>query len=103
MLINLIYLIQEFNEKSPKCFENVFLKEVASGKSINKEILKLLPVEKLPLKNCDTCILTYFENFNTLYVAKVFESDNIKILHEIASNTGYYFKIVFLLSVNIYC
>lgn len=41
-----------------------------SGNLVNNEILKLLPIRKIPLKTSDSYILTHFEDFNCIYVSK---------------------------------
>ncbi|VVC40574.1 Hypothetical protein CINCED_3A001375 [Cinara cedri] len=83
--IGVTYFI-EYNNKSSNCLENVILREVNSGNCLNKEVLKLLLSEKKHLKNCDTCVLTYFENFDSIYVFK-HESENIKMLQDIIAST----------------
>lgn len=48
---------------------------------MNEEVLKLLQNKnKLPIKNGDKCILTHFENVNSLYVCNL---KNISMLSEI--------------------
>jgi len=46
---------------------------------VNDEVLKLLPVEKMRIKNFDTCILTHFENVNHLYVSNALDLKNIEM------------------------
>lgn len=59
---------------------------------MNNEVLKLLSVDKIPIKNCDACVLTYFKNVNTIYVTKAYELEKIKTLFDMEDSTGYCFK-----------
>ncbi|XP_026818102.1 uncharacterized protein LOC113557019 isoform X2 [Rhopalosiphum maidis] len=57
--------------------ENIILKELKSGRLVNTELLKLLPVEKIPINN--------FENSNKTHVVdakcdKNHDLENVKIL-----------------------
>jgi len=45
---------------------------------VNDEILKLLPVEKIVVRNFDTCILTYFENVKCIYISNAQDLKNIE-------------------------
>lgn len=59
-----------------------------SGKSVNDEILKLLPSVKKPIKNGDRCILTHFEDFDSIYVSKGHLLENSDFLNCVICSTG---------------
>lgn len=59
-----------------------------SGKSVNDEILKLLPIVKLPIKSGDSCILTHFDDFDTIYVSKGPLLENSDFLNCVICSTG---------------
>lgn len=52
----------------------------------NEEDTKLFPVEEKPIKNCDTCIITHFENVDTVYVSNAYK--NVKTSFDKPNNTG---------------
>lgn len=53
---------------------------------VNEEVSKLLPAEEKPIHNCDTCIVTHFENVDTVYVSR--SNNNVKTLVDITNSTG---------------
>jgi len=56
---------------------------------VNTEVLKLLPSEIIPIKNCENSILTHIENVKCTHVAEVHDLENVKVLKEtIDSSTG---------------
>lgn len=60
-----------------------------SGSLVNTEILKLLPSEKIPNKNCENSTLTLVEDVKCTYIAKAHDLENDKILKEtVDSSTG---------------
>lgn len=60
-----------------------------SGSLVNTEVLKLLPSEKIPIKNCENSTLTLVEDDKCTYVAKAHDLQNVKILKETEdSGTG---------------
>ncbi|XP_029347622.1 uncharacterized protein LOC100166817 isoform X3 [Acyrthosiphon pisum] len=60
--------------------ENVILKELKSGSLVNTEVLKLLPSEKIPIKNCENSTLTLVEDVKCADIAKAHDLQNVKIL-----------------------
>lgn len=91
ILCNIISIyFQEFKEKSTNGLENVILKEVESGNLVNDNVLKLLPIQKPKIKNADSCYLRHFENFDSIYVSKVEDS---QILVDTIQSTGWYYNI----------
>lgn len=55
-----------------------------SGKFINNEILKVLPI-----RNGDGCILRHFENFDSIYVSnQVHLKENEQILSKVINSIG---------------
>jgi len=56
---------------------------------VNTEVLKLLPSEKIPNKNCENSTLTLVEDVKCTYIAKAHDLENDKILKEtMDSSTG---------------
>lgn len=53
---------------------------------MNEEVLK--SIIKMPIKNFDSCILSYFENFNCIYVSKPFDEENTELLKGVMDSTG---------------
>jgi len=49
---------------------------------VNTEVLKLLPDEKIPIKNCESTTLTLVEDAKCTYVAKAHDLQNVTILKE---------------------
>jgi len=63
---------------------------------VNEEVLKLLPNEKeKSIKNGEECMLTFFKNFNSIYLIKFGSS---QILRELSNSHGEHF-----LKLNFHC
>jgi len=78
---------QESKKQNIDGSENVILKELKSGSLVNTEVLKLLPGEKIPIKNCENSTLTLFEDVKCTYVAKAHDLENVKIFKETVDST----------------
>ncbi|VVC33181.1 Tudor domain [Cinara cedri] len=88
-----VLLSIEYNKKSRNHLENVILKEVVSGKSVNKEVLKLSTVEKITIRDGDTCTLTHCEDLENIYVSKIYEFEYIQTMEDIVNNIDFINKI----------
>lgn len=56
---------------------------------MNDQVLKLLPIEnKVSINNGDKCILTHFENFDSIYVYNMSKKENCQILSDTSLSTG---------------
>lgn len=88
-LYSITIFFQENKKKIIDSSENITLRELKSGSSVNTEVLKLLPSETIPIKNCENSTSTHFENGKCTYVAEDHDLENVKVLKEtIDSNTG---------------
>lgn len=77
--------------------ENVILNELKSGNSINSQVLKLLPVATTTINSGDTCILTHFENADSIYVSKALELEKAQMIKDVTESTGLlFFKYIIL-------
>lgn len=74
--------------------ENILLKELESGNSVNDEVLSLLPTKQFPIDNSAKYVLSHFENLNSIYVLKVSDLKNISLISDEMNSAGILYLVI---------